>query len=150
MLGAQAQTRWKIVGAGAKSLQTQEVFANLVKAVVAQDDDVVAVRNMRTAIKNTNVVLNLAILPGLILVPSDLLILKEMVVGYNNTFTLATKAMTFGVNDNINYVAPKVVTPVVSAVPAPVVTRDRSTLNRDLGIVFTVLGIVGGLAAWLL
>ena len=77
VLGAQAQTRWRIVGDGAKSLQTQEVFAKLVKDTVAQDDDKVLISNMRTAVMATNVVLNLAILPKLILIPSDLLFLKE-------------------------------------------------------------------------
>ena len=44
ILGAQAQTRWKIVGEGAKSLQTQEAFAKLVKDTVAQDDDKVLIK----------------------------------------------------------------------------------------------------------
>ena len=82
VLGAQAQRRWKIVGDGAKSLQTQEAFARLVKETIAQDDDKVLVRNMRTAVKATNVVLNLAVLPGLILIPSDLVLLKEKIPGY--------------------------------------------------------------------
>ena len=81
ILGAQAQTRWRIVGDGAKSLQTQEVFAKLVKDTVAQDDDKVLISNMRTAVKATNVVLNLAILPKLILIPLDLLFLKEKIPG---------------------------------------------------------------------
>ena len=46
-LGAQAQTRWKIVGQGAKSLQTQETFEKLVKDTVAQDDDKVLIKNMQ-------------------------------------------------------------------------------------------------------
>ena len=79
VLGAQAQTRWRIVGDGAKSLQTQEVFAKLVKDTVAQDDDKVLITNMRTAVKATNVVLNLAILLKLILIPSDLVFLKKKI-----------------------------------------------------------------------
>ena len=43
---------------------------------------------MRTAIKDTNVVLNMAITPGIILIPSNTIILKEKVVGYNNVLTL--------------------------------------------------------------
>ena len=105
VLGAQAQTRWRIVGDGAKSLQTQEVFAKLVKDTVAQDDDKVLITNMRTAVKATNVVLNLAILPKLILIPSDLLFLKEKIPGYNNTLTLATKTMKFGENEGLNFEA---------------------------------------------
>ena len=103
VLGAQANTRWKIVGAGAKSLQTQEAFAKLAKETVAQDDDTVLISNMRTAVKATNVVLNLAILPRMILIPSDLLILKKKIPGYNNTLTIATKSMSFGKNEKINF-----------------------------------------------
>ena len=103
VLGAQANTRWKIVGAGAKSLQTQEAFSKLAKKTVAQDDDSVLISNMRTAVKATNVVLNLAILPRMILIPSDFLILKKKIPGYNNTLTMATKSMSFGKNEKINF-----------------------------------------------
>ena len=98
VLGAQAQTRWPIVLSGAKSLQTQEIFHRLVKDTITQGDPVKAVSDMRLAIKNTNVVLNMAISPGIILIPSNMIILKERVAGYNNVLTLATKDMKFGVN----------------------------------------------------
>ena len=39
VLSAQAGTRWRIVGEGAKSLQSQEAFAKLAKETVAEDDD---------------------------------------------------------------------------------------------------------------
>ena len=63
VLGAQAQTRWSIVLHGAKSLQTQEIFHRLVKDAITQDDPVKAISDMRLTIKNTNVVLNIAITP---------------------------------------------------------------------------------------
>ena len=75
ILRAQAQTRWQIVGAGAKSLQTQQILEKLVKDTVVQADDTVTISNMRTAIKNTNVVLNMVISPGIILIPSNMFIL---------------------------------------------------------------------------
>ena len=103
VLSAQANTRWKIVGEGAKSLQTQEAFAKLAKETVVEDDDTVLISNMRTAVKATNVVLNLAILPRMILIPSDMLILKEKIPGYNNTLTMATKSMKFGKNPELNF-----------------------------------------------
>ena len=106
LLGAQAQIRWSIVSNGAKSLQAQEIFHRLVKDIITQDDPVKAISDMRLAIKNTNVVLNMAIIPGIILIPSDMIILKEKVAGYNNVLTLATKDMKFGVNKDINYVEP--------------------------------------------
>ena len=103
ILGAQEGTKWKIVGEGAKSLQTQEAFAKLAKETVAEDDDTVLISNMRTAVSATNVVLNLAILPRMILIPSDMLILKEKIPGYNNTLTIATKSIKFGKNPGLNF-----------------------------------------------
>ena len=58
---------------------------------------------MRTAVSATNVVLNLAILPRMILIPSDMIILKEKIPGYNNTLTIATKSMKFGKNLGLNF-----------------------------------------------
>jgi hypothetical protein len=63
---------------------------------------------MRKAIKDNSVVLNMAISPGLILISSNMIILKEKVTGYNNVRTLATKDMRFGSNANVNYSKPKV------------------------------------------
>ena len=166
ILGAQAQTRWRIVGDGAKSLQTQEVFAKLVKVTVAQDDDKVLISNMRTAVKATNVVLKLAILPKLILIPSDLLFLKEKIPGYNNTLTLATKTMDFGKNEGLNFNAEKETEgtegtegttskttttqpSVPSAFITPSVVGKVSDVNKELGVVFAVLALAGAVGAWL-
>ena len=52
VLGAQAQTRWPIVGQGAKSLQTQEIFHRLVKDTITQENPVKSISDMRTAIKD--------------------------------------------------------------------------------------------------
>ena len=77
VLRAQAQTRWPIVSQGAKRLQTKDIFHKLVKDTITQDDPVKAISDMRLAINNTNVVLNLAISPGIILIPSDMIILSR-------------------------------------------------------------------------
>ena len=61
---------------------------------------------MRKAIKDTDVVLNMVISPGIILIPSNLIILDKMVPGYNNVSKLATKGMRFGKNDKVNYFEP--------------------------------------------
>ena len=152
ILGAQAQTRWKIVGAGAKSLQTQEIFNKLVNDTVVQDNDTVLITNMRTAIKTTNVVLNLAIMPNLILIPSNLIILKQKISGYNNVLTLATSKMNFGVNENINFDASKVDVEADEPPPTPsniVLQRlSVSDINKELAVVFSVLAGIGGLSAW--
>ncbi len=93
VLGAQAKTRWPIVGEGAKSLQMQDVFHTIVKETTAQSDMTVTLSNMRTAIARTNIVLNMAISPGMILVPSNLIFQKEKIPGYNNILTSATDKM---------------------------------------------------------
>ena len=129
-LGAQAQTRWPIVGQGAKSLQTQEIFHRLVKDTITQDDPVKSISDMRTAIKNTNVVLNMAVTPGIILLPSNMIILKEKVAGYNNALTLATKEMKFGVNENVNYVKPVETSSPKTTTTAPKVPATSPTANN--------------------
>ena len=148
ILGAQAQTRWKIVGDGAKSLQTQETFAKLVKDTVAQDDDKVLIKNMRTVVKSTNVVLNLVVLPGLILIPSDLVLLKEKIPGYNNTLTMATKEMSFGKNEGLNFDSSLAKTEKTKVYfDTSRINADKS--NKELGVVFAVLTLVGAVGAWL-
>ena len=102
VLGAQASTRWPIVGQGAKSLQTQVVFRKIVNDTIIEDDQTVTISNMRKAIADTHVILNTAITPGMILVPGDLIILAQEIPGYNNILTVADQSMKFGVNDDIN------------------------------------------------
>ncbi len=103
ILGAQAKTRWSIVEEGAKSSQTQDVFHKIVKESLVESDVTITISNMRTAIETTNVVLNMAISPGMILVPSDLIIQKKKIPGYNNTLRTATDKMKFGKNADVNY-----------------------------------------------
>ena len=118
VLGSQANTRWPIVGRSAMSLQTQEVFKKLVDDTIIQSDHTVTISNMRKAITDTNVVLNMVISPGIILIPSNLTILDKMVPGYNNVLKLATKGMKFGKNDEVNYFEPASTEPSRAPTPA--------------------------------
>ncbi len=122
-------------------MQTQDVFHTIVKETIAQSDITITISNMRTAIASTNVVLNMAISPGMILVPSDLIIQKKKIPGYNNVLTLATDKMIFGKNTDVNYKAPtattqeviKTVTPskITQASPKPKVTQvSVSAVNK--------------------
>ena len=136
VLGAQAQTRWPIVGQGAKSLQTQQIFHRLVQDTVAQDNQSKAISDMRKAIQDTNVVLNMAITPGIILIPSNMIILKDKVEEYNNVLTIATNAMKFGVNTKVNYVSPKVtekppIPPTTKVEPTPTITVKPPTITTE-------------------
>ena len=89
---------------------------------------------MQKAIQDTNVVLNMAIMPGIILIPPNMIILKNKVEGYNNILTLATNAMKFGVNTNVNYVAPMTKKP-----PAAPVKKVRGTNKKREGPRFRAL-----------
>ena len=106
VLGAEARTRWSIVGKGAKSSQTQDVFRKIVKDTIVQNDTTVLISNMRASIQATNVVLNLAVVPNVILMPSNFVILDKKIEGYNNILTTATEEMSFGINRNVNYSKP--------------------------------------------
>ena len=107
VLGAEARTRWSIVGKGAKSSQTQDVFKKIVEDTIIQNSSTVLISNMRKSIQATNVVLNLAVVPNVILMPSNFVILSKKIRGYNNVLTTATGDMKFGVNKNVNYVRPQ-------------------------------------------
>ena len=106
VLGAEARTRWSIVGKGAKSSQTQDVFKKIVEDTIIQSDTTVSISNMRASIQATNVVLNLAVVPNVILMPSNFVILDKKIEGYNNILTTATEEMSFGINRNVNYSKP--------------------------------------------
>ena len=142
VLGAQANTRWAIVGQGAKSLQTQEEFKKLVNATIIQSDQAVTIANMRKAIKDTNVVLNMAITPGIILIPSNLIILDKMKVGYNNVLKLAASGMRFGKNDEVNYVKPEssVGKSVNASAPEPEVVSQKDYLDVYLLAITLISG----------
>ena len=106
VLGAEARTRWSIVGKGAKSSQTQDVFRKIVEDTIIQSSSTVLISNMRKSIQATNVVLNLAVVPNVILMPSNFVILSKKIKGYNNVLTTATEDMVFGVNKDVNYDEP--------------------------------------------
>ena len=104
ILGAQSDSRFSIVLLGGRSLQTQEIFHKLVKSSIVQTDNTILLNNFRTAIKDTNQILNLNLSPGLLIIPSELTILKEPIKGYNNTITTSTQKMRFGFSKNLNKV----------------------------------------------
>ena len=122
VLGAEARTRWSIVGKGAKSSQTQDVFRKIVEDTIVQNDTTVLISNMRTSIQATNVVLNLAVVPNVILMPSNFVILDKKIEGYNNVLTTATEEMSFGVNKDVNYSKPK---------PKPPNGSTNNSLNNN-------------------
>ena len=105
--GAQANSRWSIEGSGAKALQTQRNFRKIVSDTILQSDPIVTITNMRTAVRDTNVILNTTISPGLVLFPSNFIILKNPIPGYNNILQTAKGSIKFGFNPRANYVGVK-------------------------------------------
>ena len=103
ILGAQVKPKWPIVNKWAKSLQTHVIFNQIVQETIAQSNDSILIKNMRAAIRGTNVAFNMAIIPGVILFPSSLIILDKPIPGYNNVLTMAKKSMTFAVNEDVNF-----------------------------------------------
>ena len=122
---------------------------------------------MRKAIKSTNVVLNLSILPGVILVPSNMIILDRPIAGYNNVLTTATEKMKFGVNQKLNYSPPPPTTLPNPTIPSmrkedeakekgsppkslPIKTHLNKEHQSNLNYVFGTVLAVGGVLAKLL
>ena len=63
--------------------------------------------NFRTAVKDTNVILNQNVSPGLLIIPSSLIILEHPIPGYNNYLTTSSADMRFGTNTGLNRVEKK-------------------------------------------
>ena len=108
ILGAQAYVRWSIVGKGAMSLQSQEQFRTHVNSLLVIPSVKELVSDMWTAVHAIHVILDTAIIPGVSLIPSSLVILKEPISEYNNILLTASSNMSFGKNSEVNRVKRKV------------------------------------------
>jgi hypothetical protein len=98
-------------GSGCKEPADTGGFRKVARDTIVQDDVTATISNMRTAIASTHVVLNFAIMPGLILIPSDLRILTKPIPGFSNVLTVAKNGMMFGKNEKVNYTSNPVPTP---------------------------------------
>lgn len=83
ILGAQARTRVSIVNNVAANDQTQDVFWKLVEDTVVQVSVTISISNMRKTINDCNITVNTAVSRNLWLFPSDLVIIKKKIAGYN-------------------------------------------------------------------
>ena len=84
------------------SLQSQEQFRSHVTHLIVTQSVKELVSDMRTAIQATHVILDTAITPGISLIPSSLVILKEPIPGYKNILLTANSNMNFGMNKEVN------------------------------------------------
>ena len=102
ILGSQVDVRSSISGSQGSAIETQRQFLSMVEDAIRNPDISKSVQRFQLAIQSTKVRLDLAISPGLFLLPSKMVVNTESVVGYNNKLKKATKRMRIGVNSDLN------------------------------------------------
>ena len=102
ILGSQVDVRSSISGSQDSAIETQRQFLSMVEDAIRNPDISKSVQRFQLAIQSAKVRLDLAISPGLWLLPSKMVVNTESVVGYNNKLKKATKRMRIGVNSDLN------------------------------------------------
>ena len=102
ILGSQVDVRSSISGSQGSAIETQRQFLSMVEDAIRNPEISKSVQRFQLAIQSANVRLNLAISPGLWLLPSKMVVNTESVVGYNNKLKKATTFMRIGVNSDLN------------------------------------------------
>ena len=102
ILGSQVNVRSSISGSQGSSIETQREFLSLVEDAIRNPDISKSVQRFQLAIESAKVRLDLAISPGLWLLPSKMVVNTESVVGYNNKLKKATRRMKIGINSDLN------------------------------------------------
>ena len=80
----------------------------LFESSVIEEDLSTSVQRYQLAVQEAKLRLDLAIAPGIWLIPSNLVINTESIVGYNNELQKADENMKFGVNVTVNEKSKKV------------------------------------------
>ena len=102
ILGSQVDVRSPISGSQGSAIETQRQFLSMVEDAIRNPDISKSVQRFQLAIESAKVRLDLAISPGLWLLPSKMVVNTESVVGYNNKLKKATTFMRIGVNSDLN------------------------------------------------
>ena len=102
ILGSQVDVRSSIAGSQGSSIETQRQFLSMVEDAIRNPDISKSVQRFQLAIESAKVRLDLAISPGLWLLPSKMVVNTESVVGYNNKLKKATTFMKIGINSDLN------------------------------------------------
>ena len=102
ILGSQVDVRSSIAGSQGSAIETQRQFLSMVEDAIRNPDISKSVQRFQLAIESATVRLDLAISPGLWLLPSKMVVNTESVVGYNNKLKKATSFMKIGVNSDLN------------------------------------------------
>ena len=102
VLGAQVNIRSGIVGNSGGAVEAQQEMQKLFESAVIEEDLATSVQRYQLAVQEAKLRLDLAIAPGIWLMPSNLVINTESIVGYNNELQKADEGMQFGVNVGVN------------------------------------------------
>ena len=102
VLGAQVNIRSGIVGNSGGAVEAQQEMQKLFESAVIEEDLATSVQRYQLAVQEAKLRLDLAIAPGIWLMPSNLVINTESIVGYNNELQKASEGMQFGVNVGVN------------------------------------------------
>ena len=102
ILGSQVDVRSSISGSQGSAIETQRQFLSMVEDAIRNPDISKSVQRFQLAIESSKVRLDLAISPGLWLLPSKMVVNTESVVVYNNKLKKATSFMRIGVNSDLN------------------------------------------------
>ena len=94
--------RSSISGSQGSAIETQRQFLSMVEDAIRNPNISKSVQRFQLAIQSAKVRLDLAISPGLWLLPSKMVVNTESVVGYNNKLKKATTFMRIGVNSDLN------------------------------------------------
>ena len=101
ILGSQVDVRSSISGSQGSAIETQRQFLSMVEDAIRNPEISKSVQRFQLAIESAKVRLDLAISPGLWLLPSKMVVNTESVVGYNNKLKKATSFMRIGVNSDL-------------------------------------------------
>ena len=102
VLGAQVNIRSGIVGSSGGAVEAQQEMMKLFESAVIEENLATSVQRYQLAVQEAKLKLDLAIAPGIWLMPSNLVINTESIVGYNNKLQKASDSMQFGVNVGVN------------------------------------------------
>ena len=108
VLGSQVNIRSSIVGNSGGAVETQQEMLKLFESSVIEEDLSTSVQRYQLAVQEAKLRLDTAIAPGIWLMPSNLVINTESIVGYNNELQKASENMKFGVNETVNEKSKKV------------------------------------------
>lgn len=104
VLGAQAQTRTRILGAGTVFDAQKQFLVNLEDAVSSPVDLPSAIKRYQDVLQYAGSEVNFVFGIGLYMAPCDMLLRIGQVVGYNNEIMIATSAQSLGFNMDVNTV----------------------------------------------